>query len=294
MIPKKKKDIPLKYQKKGDSVNNEVKRISNLVDYDEPIVEKKSIPKVVTPIAEHTQPIAKIQEKKEEQTSNKEETPTTSNAPSINATSTETKASKPAVRQPTQRSKANEEFAKMFSFRSEAPAPKPVEPVQVPQFDTNQYTEVPGFVPGSDQGGESNYVDPNQQYMDEQQQYYQYQQQQSYQQQQQSAPPPAFFGRNQREMANANFVEIRQDDFRGSFSQFQLQNRDTTNEMNTFSDLMKRPQSENDLVIPSRDSRRQHQVTYLLWEAKQKAAEIESKRATGYRNAKEARAKYGW
>lgn len=39
-------------------------------------------------------------------------------------------------------------------------------------------------------------------------------------------------------MATATFKEIRQDDFRGDISQFQLQNRDTTQEMNTFTDLV--------------------------------------------------------
>jgi len=47
-------------------------------------------------------------------------------------------------------------------------------------------------------------------------------------------------------------------------------------------------------VIPTRDARRQHQVTYLVWEAKQKAMELEGKRATSARNRKETRNKYGW
>jgi hypothetical protein len=46
--------------------------------------------------------------------------------------------------------------------------------------------------------------------------------------------------------------------------------------------------------MPSRDARKQHQVTYLVWEAKQRAQEIENKRAAGNRNRKETKSKYGW
>jgi len=47
-------------------------------------------------------------------------------------------------------------------------------------------------------------------------------------------------------------------------------------------------------VIPSRDARKQHQITYLMWDAKQKAQELEAKRAIGFKNRKDTKSKYGW
>jgi len=47
-------------------------------------------------------------------------------------------------------------------------------------------------------------------------------------------------------------------------------------------------------VIPTRDARKQHQVTYLVWEAKQKAAELDTKRSEGAKRRRETKSKYGW
>lgn len=135
--------------------------------------------------------------------------------------------------------------------------------------------------------------DPNYPYGYDYSQYYA-----QYTQQQPPAPPsyggaiPKSFARDFKDLSKGNVVEIRQDDFKQEMRRFQQANQDTTKEFNMFTELVKNKQHID--IMPSREGKKQHQVTYLLWEAKQKAAEIEAKRAEGIKNKKESRMRYGW
>ncbi len=62
----------------------------------------------------------------------------------------------------------------------------------------------------------------------------------------------------------------------------------------TFSQMPGFSGDQYNYVIPTRDARRQHQVSYLVWEAKQKAMELENKRAQSSKNRRETKNKYGW
>lgn len=141
--------------------------------------------------------------------------------------------------------------------------------------------------------GYPQYYDPNYPYGYDYSQYYAQYAAQS----QPVAPKPILnlpkgFSRDMKEMSKANMIEVRQDDFKQEMKRFQQANQDTTQEFNMFTELVKNKQHID--IMPSREGKKQHQVTYLLWEAKQKAAEIEAKRAEGIKNKKESRMRYGW
>jgi len=62
---------------------------------------------------------------------------------------------------------------------------------------------------------------------------------------------------------------------------------------NIFDDLAA-PSTSGEAYQPNRTAKQKHQLSYLLHEAREKAGELELKKADSLKRKREARSKYGW
>jgi len=102
------------------------------------------------------------------------------------------------------------------------------------------------------------------------------------------------------EIGGTNIVDIKFDDLRADRPQQALIREP---EYHGYDDLNPKGVGEieldgedqsNEVWNPGKSHRRQHQISYLLWEAREKASELEARRLESSRTKKESRSKYGW
>jgi len=86
--------------------------------------------------------------------------------------------------------------------------------------------------------------------------------------------------RDFRDFANANVVNLNQDEMKKTFPKYREPDNYET--------------KRGDGIMPDRTQRKQGHISYLLWDMQQKETVLATKKAEAAKNRRESRAKYGW